>query len=386
MGTKIKFKDNISKPLYDTLLFFLVFISVLNSSALPFGKIYSVYNLLCIVICLILFYKRKRSKKLRHISIIILIAFTCSAITTKDLTMLSYALFIITAEKDFSRLVRTAFIGTWLGLLLVVPLAVCGIIPDYTYVHLGKTVHSFGFYYYSAIPYYILFTSLMYIYLKGKRLKLLEILVIYIFQYIAYKLFCVRLTFYIGMIMIALTLLFIKFNIGNLNHAIIKGISAVLFPLSTFISCEACIKYRPGNHIWDTLNSAFNNRISQGYSAFNNYSVKLLGQQIKMRGTASLALGVTSGEYFYIDSGYVYSVLLYGLFFTIILLIVYSLLMVKICEINNKQLYVWMLAVMIFSFLNNALININMNPLLLCIPYLFQQGSKPRKEFKSKDY
>lgn len=375
MEIRLKLGDNRSVPLYETLLFFFVVISILNSSVLPIGKIYYAYNLLCIVACLFIFFKGKRAKRIRRLSVVILIAFTISAIATKNLTMLVFALFIITAEKDFRRIVRSVFTGTLLGLLFVVTLAVVGIIPDYTYAHLGKIVHSYGFYYYSSIPYYILFTSLMHLYLKGKRVKLLEILAIYIIQYISYKLFTVRLTFYVGMVIIALTILFIKLDFLNLNRKIIKGISAILFPLATVISCGACINYQQGNPVWYAINSLFSNRISQGHYAFNNYSVKLLGQHIEMQGRASLALGLYSGNYFYIDSGYVYSVLVYGVLFTVILMLVYSILIVKICQINNKQLYVWLLAVLIFSVMNNALININMNPLLLCIPYLFHQSS-----------
>ena len=375
MGMKLKLGTNKTVSLYSTLLFFFVIISIINSSVLPIGKIYYAYNALCIVACLFLFFRSKKTIKLHLLSIVLLITFTVTTITTNNLTMLVFAFFIITAEKDFSILVRTVFIGTLLGLLFVIMLAVVGIIPDYTYLHLGQTVHSYGFYYYSSIPYYLLFTSLMYLYLKGKNIKILEIITIFLIQYVSYKIFTVRLTFYVGVLIISLTLLFIKMRVGNLNRRVIKGISAILFPMAAIISCIACLEYKAGDPLWSTINSVFSNRISQGNYAFTNYSVKLFGQQIEMQGRAALALGLYSGHYFYIDSGYVYSVLVYGMVFTIVLLYVYSMMMVKICQINNKQLYIWLVAVLVFSVMNNALININMNPLLLCIPYLFQKGS-----------
>ena len=75
----------------------------------------------------------------------------------------------------------------------------------------------------------------------------------------------------------------------------------------------------------------------------------------------------TVHNYFYIDSGYIYSILGYGMLFTITVIILYSILYEKSCKDNNKIIWIWLTATMIFTIVNNSWVTLPYNPLLIFI-------------------
>ena len=374
MHKSMIYKKNIGNSFYRTMLFCYILISVFNASALPMGPVTRIYNYVCVIGCIYILTRRKVvSRRQLRISLIILLVFTVSAISAKNFNVFVYALLIITADKSFEKIVKTVFVAASLGVLLIVAMSLIGIIPDYTYDHHGMTAHSLGFYYYSTIPYYLLFLLLMYIYLRKNKLKICEIIALFLIQLLSYRVFTVRLAFISGIGVVCLSLLIIKWKLFSINNSIVKYISVMLFPLAEIFSIYIGKNYSASNARWAAIDSFLTNRLSQASIAFAQYSIKFLGQQIEMHGSAAIALGLYSGAYFFIDSGYVFLILVYGLVFTAVVMTIYSFLMLKACKYNNKQLYIWLITVLMFSFINDVLIGINLNPILLCLPAICQR-------------
>ena len=186
--------QNWKASIYRILLFGYVLVSLLNASVLPIGPIYRMYNVVCIVGCLYIQKTRRRiNRSLRRILLMIFIVSLISSICANNLSLLVYVMFIITAEKDFDKLVKTVFFGQLIGLIGLISFSLIGILPDYTYEHMGMLAHSYGFYYYASIPYYLLFLSLMYIYIRKNKLRIMEILVLFTIQMISYQIFTVSI-------------------------------------------------------------------------------------------------------------------------------------------------------------------------------------------------
>ena len=68
-------------------------------------------------------------------------------------------------------------------------------------------------------------------------------------------------------------------------------------------------------------------------------------------------------HYFYVDSGYVYTLISYGIIFFIILIFLYSFLFQKAVRDNEFKLAIWCLVICIFSVINNIMLKISINPL-----------------------
>jgi len=70
-------------------------------------------------------------------------------------------------------------------------------------------------------------------------------------------------------------------------------------------------------------------------------------------------------NYFYIDSGFFYSLIGYGILFTVIFLLIYSYLYEHSAKNNDKPLFIWLTCVLIFTLINNVWVSIATNPVLL---------------------
>ena len=104
-----------------------------------------------------------------------------------------------------------------------------------------------------------------------------------------------------------------------------------------------------------------NGRLSINVDSFKEYPVNLIGNFIEY------SEGNILEDYFYIDSGYVFSLLNCGWVFTLYLVISYSFLFVKIFEAKEAFLYLWLFFFGILNLFNNFLLSPVFFPLILLL-------------------
>ena len=162
----------------------------------------------------------------------------------------------------------------------------------------------------------------------------------------------------------------------NLNTKMKRILSIMAFPIGISMIFFSLVKYDPNNTVWNQLNSVLNSRMSLAQNGYFDYGIKLFGNYIEMEGNSALEEAM---EYFYIDSGYAYSLLGYGLLFTLVAMALYSILFYYSCKTNNKAMFVWILSIWIFSFVNNVWVSVDINPILVfSLVALIQLGKVKR--------
>ena len=154
----------------------------------------------------------------------------------------------------------------------------------------------------------------------------------------------------------------------------------IIFPCITWFICS---NYNKFNKIYKELNVLFSGRLSLSNTAIQRYPIKLLGQYIEMNGNS---YGLYSSNYFYIDSGFLYSILGYGLIFTIIVIFMYSYLFKYACQNNNKVLFIWLTAILVFTVINNTWISLNYNPILLSFMSIYDFKKNKYLQKKNSGY
>ena len=275
---------------------------------------------------------------------------------------------------SFQKIIKTSFYINLLGTIIIVSLSIVHFLPDYIYYHYnvlsGETseAHSFGFLYYSGASYIIMFLSMMLVYFAKDKRKKYAVAMMIVTSYINYRLFSTRAVLVIPILYISIYELLKHAKFMNIKVKIWKFV-AVFLPGGLFIISVILAKaYQANNPLFYMVNQVFSNRFSQGHLALERYGISLFGQPIKMYGTYSMTYGsgrnMSYDNYFFIDSGYIYSLVVYGVLFTIILLIVYSSLLEILIEDQNIELFSWSLIVIIFSCINNPLLEIQYNPVL----------------------
>lgn len=364
-------KTNIEKrtggpTVYQVLLGGYVTVSVINSSVISIGPVMTGYILLSIAANSLLILVGKKYRGGAYLWIMLsLLLFGIAAYTTGNIGIIAVLFFIFAADGDLRGIVKAVFVPELVSVLVIVLLALLNVLPDYTYNHDGVLAHSYGFYYYSSVPIYFYFCSIMFIYLRNRKLRVIEVIALLTMHYVVYRVFTVRATFFLGILSVALFYI-ANFKGIRIDRKWIQIAGSALFPLAEIISVIVCKNmYTASSPFWREVNALSSNRISQGSYALEHYPITLFGQRIEMRGSAALALGASSENYFYIDSGFIHSILAYGVMVMVLVLLAYSVFIRVICRKNEVLLLFWMISICLFSLINNALISIVYCPILL---------------------
>ncbi len=302
----------------------------------------------------------------------IMIACVIAATSTGRTYLILTALFIICAEKmEFDEIVKTSLIASSLTITFIVLSSIVGIIPNYTYhSSAGRAAMCLGFTYYSKVPYTVCFIFIMYMFLRAYKIKWIEIFILLIANFLLYRVTTVRLTFGIMLIAFALEILLIKFKLLDLNKKSIRLFSSIAYPLFFGVVIIITCLFIQGKPAWIyEINALLSNRLKWNARALTIYPITLFGQYIEMEGNSAIRV---AQNYFYIDSGFFYSLMGYGIFFTIIFLLIYSYLYRYSVKSDNKPLFIWLTCVLVFTLINNTWVTITTNPVLLVFGCLIQ--------------
>lgn len=91
---------------------------------------------------------------------------------------------------------------------------------------------------------------------------------------------------------------------------------------------------------------------------------------------------VSYTKYFYIDSGYIYAILGYGVLFTLVVIFMYSYLIYYATKRNDKNLFIWLIIVLVFTVVNNTWVSLAVNPVLMCFPIVFRSRNSMEERDK----
>ena len=100
---------------------------------------------------------------------------------------------------------------------------------------------------------------------------------------------------------------------------------------------------------------------------YKTYGIKILGQHIEMNTISDKHYNGADNNV-YLDSGYVYSLIVYGLVLTLIILIMYTLISRHIIKKGDVVLIVWFIVMLGAIVVNNFILNLIFNPLLFLFP------------------
>ncbi|MCM1270588.1 MAG: hypothetical protein NC247_08220 [Ruminococcus flavefaciens] len=368
--SKISFKDN-NELICLSSWFMFSFFYIVNTSLLSLGPTFKLVQLgvMGVMGFLILTHD---CMKLKKIVMATMLAICCLLIIKNGgkKLYLVFVLFLMNSEYvKFDKLVKCTIAAVLLSTLLVVALSVAGVIPDYIFIRdeSGEAAHSLGFVYYYNVSAQIMFVSVMYLYIKD-NVSWFMLFVIAAASYVCYKLCTTRLPFFMLLIVLIMYVFMCKFTfIKNLNTKFFKAYSMIAFPAVTLFCVVAALNYNSHNAVYKFANEILNGRLSLSKRAFNMYGIKLLGQPVEMRGRT---YGEVQNDYFFIDSGYILGIIEYGLLFTVIIVILYSIIYLYACRENDKKLFIWITMILVFNVVNGCWLAIMYNPVLYVLFYM----------------
>lgn len=261
---------------------------------------------------------------------------------------------------DVEKIVKNSIKNNLFFLAIVVFPALLGLIRNDIYNVKDRTVYCFGFAYYSNVPNLVLMTTIfLYWTMKSRKSeKWLALLSIPVNFYV-YELSGVRLTFYLYLIFLVVVFLTSLIKWEGI-HKYLAFFATIIYPVAAAFSIIASLFYTKFS-VLIKFNEIINNRLSFNRKGFMMYGIKLFGQKIEM--SAEYWDENYFNHYFYIDCGYVHTLLSYGVLFFVMMIVMYSLLSRYAVKTNDYKLAVLCFLVCIYLIINNIMFSVEINPL-----------------------
>lgn len=352
-----KLKDNIEtllEKLYIVVLILWISYFFLNTTTFRVQWPEFYYTSIRIAFVAIIFMRACYSKTYSYIELgIIGILFVCFsfAVYRNGYTELKDALLVIFGAKDisFKKLLKIYSGTIGILLLLTIILALRGYIDNLIYYQDGRRPRiAFGIGYPTDFSAYIFYILLAYFYIRGKRIKYLEI-VSGIVAAIAVYWFCdARLNTICILLLSAIFLynrIIQKICEKNNKLYIMNRLWSHCLTLSTTIASIFMILltlfYSTDNHAIQLINNLLNNRLFYGNRGIKIYGLSFWGQYIPQQGAGGSTESIT--HYFFLDVSYVSILLRYGIVILGLVLLIWLIIGIKAQKGRNWEL-LWAIA------------------------------------------
>ncbi len=358
---------------------FLTCYSAFIVATYVFGEIFNkpramwlIYPILAVGIFSSVVLNGKQTAKNLLLRLVIILVFCGAAIASSKPQVIVYSALLCGADMtSFRKICKCSLFFCTASVLVTMMLYFVGILPDGgQWYRFGVHIKTFGFGYYSIVPYTFFYMVIIYLYLKynnGKKASWVELIIIVLLNYLLYSVTTLRLTYYLNYLTLFMYIILIKFDWFDLRNKIINLLTILIFPALFALSIWINFSFTYSNPTFFQLNRLLSNRLALGHEGLQRYNINLFGNFIETNNSENMA------EYFYIDSGFLFSVLGYGLLFTGLLLIIYIYMHNYSACTNNKMLFIWLTIVAIFSTTNNTWITIQFNPIVLMFPLILKE-------------
>lgn len=316
---------------------------------------------------------------------IIMVSAAIVAFTGQYISLLLFMCVVISSTNiDFEKVIKLLEINIWIWAILIIFSCLIGLLNDYTYAHyVGNTLytaHSLGFKYYGWLGYTAMALSMMWVY-RHRGASFIQSLIIIVLNYGFYKIHSTNLPLIITILFVVFCYLAETRKIINLKAKVWK-LMATVIPGGLYMGTWVfIIRYRNGK-VFMTLPilRTIVARMKFSVRALEQYGLHFFGTHVTQVGNVDIYYGNASAtNAIYIDSGYVYSTIAYGLIFTIILLVIYTWIGIYLYNKNENILFIWLLALMFACCINNFMCDIINNPIILLLPSAILSVRKRKK-------
>lgn len=355
------------------IYFLFAFLKVIFHTRFDTPWIDRVFFVICMALLAMFILDRRWHVKGWLWKMLVMVVFAISSYTTNRPFLMAYGMLIMCADvTSFRKIVCVSMAGTSIAVMVTVVACLSGFIENRETIIGGNTVgYAMGFNGRTGVPFHLFYVFLGYLYLKKNQLSWLELLFWAGVNYLMQQIFQVRLVYYLEYIVLALYILFVKMDFPILGKRLLCHVTTAAFPVS-FSAWVLFNRVYDGHTSWmQKINLWLSGRLWLGNYALTRFELKFFGQYIKT-GKVKMDIGE---DYFYIDSGFLYSLMAYGLVFTIVVLLMYSVLSRYAFKMNQRVLLIWLVAIICFSLVNNTWVDVGFNPLLMAFSILLSRGT-----------
>ena len=227
----------------------------------------------------------------------------------------------------------------------------------------GEGKHYYiGFTFFSYFPNHFLNLVLVYFSLKKKPITVIETAVILLLNHYIYKL-CLTTAPY-GLMYIAILLLWGLRLVPKIYETKLFCWGTVLSPVISAIAIVLLSAlYSPKSPFMVKLNDALSDRLSLGHTAIERYGLPIMGSDVEW----VVGAGTSRSIFFYVDSSYLNAIITYGLIFTAIMILGFSLMGKTMFKEKKYVICIILIIMAVHGFSDPQLFSLKYNPFLVYI-------------------
>ena len=273
-----------------------------------------------------------------------------TTIYTKNKFLLEYFVIILSCKNiEFKRIVKIFFWVDLYMLLLTMIEAKFGLIDSFIgYREDGTIRQAFGIIYPTDFAAQVFFIILAYMYMRDKKITIMELFGIFIIGVFVYITTDTRLDT-ISILLSIVVMGFYKYNLIPIDILIFRKIVPLCFIILQIFMIFLTVDFSPDNGVYDKLDTLLSERLSLANTSYKENGVKIFGQEMEYFGNG--ADGIPKGEIMnFLDSSFVRIFIEYGLLFMVFLAYVFYVSMNRLFELKEDLL----IPVILLLFINEA--------------------------------
>lgn len=307
------------------------------------GFLFRILKLTCITILIlneILYNKNSfRSVKGLVLCALIYIIVIRNVGALSDVAML--LMFIYCGRNiPFLKIAKFTLVVSFATLLFTIGSAYLGIIPNYIEITDDRYREYLGFTY-ALYPAAILFdiTALI-IYIRKQKIKLVELFLLFLLNWLIFKKTNARLSFYMSLLMIV-GATFFKIVPSILEKSKILHLGMICSYVIAFLSSYyLTYNYNPNIDWFKRLNEIFNNRLELAHKSLDLYGTSLVGKNnMDWIGNGLDSSGKKlTGSYLWVDNLYISNLQKFGILVALIIIVLLTITLIKALKIKDYYL------------------------------------------------
>lgn len=284
-----------------------------------------------------------------------------------------YAILILLAayQADYKKIIKHIFCIQIIMTSIFVLGAISGLTQNYM-IHRGSILrYSLGYIYPTFLAQMILFSSILYIYIKQLKVSVEYLAIIQILNFFTYFITNSRTEFFLleviifGLLMYSFFPLFFEKRKSNLKK--ILELLTYTFPIFPALTLVVSLLYPLGG-ILNKLNSLLSGRVYLFYINVKTHGLSLFGNNVELLGNGlKTKMKYGDYQYNYIDSEYLQVLFQNGIIVGIAFIIILYILLIMLYKDKKYIELSVCLVYLFFGLINPRIINFAFSPVLFLI-------------------
>ena len=147
------------------------------------------------------------------------------------------------------------------------------------------------------------------------------------------------------------------------KEQVIKAVLSSCFFIAPTAICLVSLYVRPSSPFYGVVNKLLTGRIRLNYQALTEYPITLWGKLMHM-------ITDDPDTYFYVDSGYIRSLIEFGVVFFVFILLMYAKLTYSSVRKKESFFVCWIALMCVYNLFNNMFFTLICNSILLAFWYM----------------